>query len=94
MIEGKAIKKPIPVSFVQWFKHGDHSAVGHWGGNRDYGYIKTLEGGLEVVPGTYIMGPGAGGEYWPIRKDIFEKTYQIIEMRGDGTSPLTVEAGK
>jgi hypothetical protein len=83
-------KKPMPVDAVQWFKDGDHPQVkgipsdhslrDASGGNiwKKYGFIETLEGGHVVTPGDYIVGPGVRGEYWPVKADIFEKTYEQI----------------
>lgn len=42
------------------------------------GVIKTLEGNHTYQAGDYICGPGAAGEYWPVRRDIFESTYEAI----------------
>lgn len=87
----KVRKKPVVVNAVQWFKRGDHHKVravpdGHslWdaaGGSLapKYGWIKTLEGGHIVIPGDWIVGPGAEGEYWPVKASIFKKTYELID---------------
>jgi hypothetical protein len=42
------------------------------------GVIATLEGDHTYEAGDYICGPGAAGEYWPVRRDIFEATYALI----------------
>jgi hypothetical protein len=75
----KYVKLPIPVEAVQWFKEGDHHKVvcNHFEpatGYKEYG-IKTREGWHAVVPGCWIMGPGAEGEFWAIQDSIFRKTY-------------------
>lgn len=44
-----------------------------------HGWIDTLEGGHIVCPGDYII-TGSSGEYYPIKPDIFDKTYDIIEL--------------
>ena len=59
----KAIKKAIPVQVTQSNKHVD---------------ILTLEGTIHANPGDYII-TGPEGERWPVKKEIFEKTYEIIE---------------
>ena len=59
----KAVKKPIPVEVFQTEKHMD---------------INTLEGTMHANPGDYIV-TGPDGEKWPVKKDIFEKNYKIIE---------------
>lgn len=84
MNKGYAIKKPIPVPFHQWEgRYGEppqvlapHPNMEH-SGPRKTGIIRTLEGPHIIREGDYVMGPGAGGEYWPIKKEIFEATYNI-----------------
>lgn len=39
--------------------------------------IETLEGKMRVNFGDYIC-TGVNGEYWPVRKDIFEKAYEPV----------------
>ena len=41
----------------------------------DHGWIDTLEGGHIVCPGDWII-TGVGGEMYPCKPDIFEKTYE------------------
>lgn len=45
------------------------------------GTIPTLEGDHTFEAGDYICGPGAAGEFWPVRRDIFEATY--VPAEGD-----------
>jgi len=40
--------------------------------------VTTLEGPVIGKPGDYLM-IGVNGEKYPIAKDIFEKTYNILE---------------
>ena len=40
--------------------------------------IETLEGGMVVSDGDYII-KGVNGEFYPCKPDIFEKTYEVIE---------------
>ena len=44
-----------------------------------HGNIETLEGDMRVCPGTWVVGPGAKGEFWPVRDDIFQATYERVE---------------
>ncbi len=68
----KYVKKPIPVEAIQWFKHGDHPKVlQRMNGSF---FIKTLEGFMDVTSGDFII-EGIHGEYYPVKPDIFEKTY-------------------
>lgn len=57
--------------------------------------IQTLEGAMEARPGDYIIR-GVKGEFYPIKSDIFEATYERVdddertdsmsEVRGDEAS--------
>ena len=40
--------------------------------------IKTLEGEMKVSLGDYII-KGVGGEFYPCKPDIFEKTYEEVQ---------------
>ena len=40
--------------------------------------IETLEGGMTVSDGDYII-KGVDGEFYPCKPDIFHKTYEVIE---------------
>lgn len=57
------IKKPIPVKAYQVEKDT---------------VIKTLEGDLIARKGDWVI-TGVDGEQWPVKKDIFEKTYEVID---------------
>ena len=59
----KAIKKPIIVNAEQVETETT---------------IHTIEGPLTAKPGDWII-TGVEGEKWPVKKDIFEKTYEIID---------------
>lgn len=61
--EVKAIKKPIPVMARQV---------------KNKTIVKTIEGDLTAQPGDWII-TGVDGEEWPVKKEIFEKTYTITE---------------
>jgi hypothetical protein len=41
--------------------------------------VVTPEGTMDGEPGDYLAGPGAEGEFWPIKASIFEATYQKVE---------------
>lgn len=58
-----AVKKPIPVKAYQV----DEKTK-----------INTLEGPLYAQPGDWII-TGVEGEQWPVKKEIFEKTYKVID---------------
>jgi len=42
--------------------------------------IKTLEGFHEISEGDYII-TGIKGERYPCKPDIFEATYELVEMK-------------
>lgn len=91
-----AVKKPIPVEFLQFVYTpnavlelgrfcgkflGDIKKSRHIGAFAE-AEIFTLEDGVSLKvkhiarEGDYIV-KGPDGEYWPVRKEIFEKTYEI-----------------
>lgn len=74
-------KKPVVIEAVQWFKHGDHPEV-HQDDNSPTGYaMYTLENTSikhEVSSGDWII-KGVNGEFYPVKPDIFEKTYEPVE---------------
>ena len=39
--------------------------------------INTLEGVMTATDGAYII-KGVNGEFYPCQKDIFEKTYEVV----------------
>jgi hypothetical protein len=80
-------RKTALVEATQWHKMGDHEAVtevpdhvlAYMTPKEDRGWIETLEGGHIVTPGDWIAGPGAKGEFWPIKPDVFAATYEPAE---------------
>ena len=88
-------KKPLIVEANQWNGPGDHRAVkGGRFSNADlilgtektccgkapsrHGSIMTLEGVLSVCPGDWIV-KGIKGEFYPVKPDIFEATYELVD---------------
>lgn len=75
-------KKPVVIEATQWFKMGDHPAViappSANINEAGFGWVETLEGGLLVVPGDWII-TGVKGEHYPCKPDIFEATYEKVE---------------
>lgn len=41
-------------------------------------YIKTLEGVMLAKTGDYVV-KGVRGEFWAVRQDIFEETYEKVQ---------------
>jgi hypothetical protein len=44
--------------------------------------IDTLEGTMNVSPGSYVI-TGVRGEKYPCREDIFKQTYEPLEDKND-----------
>lgn len=44
----------------------------------DHGFLDTLEGGMRVCPGDWIIR-GVNNELYPCKPDIFAKTYEAVE---------------
>lgn len=86
-------KKPVVVEANQWQKRGDHPKVIQFNPDRSngrdvcrkceksvnqHGWVQTLEGGHIVCPGDWII-TGVQGEYYPVKDDIFTKTYEPVK---------------
>jgi len=65
MITGKAVKKPIEISY----RIAENKEL-----------MGTLEGIMEANIGDYII-TGIKGEIYPCKADIFHETYQITEEK-------------
>ena len=76
-------KKPVVVEAEQWFpgkkivgvvekETGD--AI-----TEVIGIIHTLEGDMHAMPGDWII-TGVKGELYPCKPDIFEMTYEEVEV--------------
>lgn len=57
-----------------WYYLGDE----RWGAP----YIETMEGNHYISEGDYII-TGVKGERYPCKPDIFELTYEPVEMEGE-----------
>jgi hypothetical protein len=60
-----AVKKPIPVRCIQIAEPFE---------------VETLEGVMKGKPGDWLI-TGIHGEMYPVAKDIFEKTYDLVEEK-------------
>lgn len=86
----KYIKLPIPIEAVQWGGHANYPIDEHnflfdesqFGidGEEVVLIVHTWEGDMKAYPGDYIVR-GVDGEYYPVKKEIFEKTY--VEAKED-----------
>lgn len=76
-------KKPIPVEVVEYTGTEENIAfISMWSKDAvsitaDGLEIKTLEGVMRPSLGDYVI-KGSSGEYWFIRKAIFEHTYEEV----------------
>jgi len=79
----KYVKKPIPVSALQWTGENlvkiklfctDTNGKEMCFMNNEYLWIQTREGQLKAQVGDYIM-KGIEGEFYPCAESIFNKTY-------------------
>lgn len=71
------------VAEVEWFlrnvRHRRGVVDGNPGFERGWGFeIYTLEGVMLARPGDYIVR-GVQGEFYPVKPDIFEATYEPAE---------------
>lgn len=75
------IKKPIAVRAIQWNGPEDNEKILPIivYSVKEIWCIKTLEGWLNLTKGSYVVGPGLKGEYWPVDREIFEQTYQKVD---------------
>lgn len=80
----KAIKKPIPVEFMEleWSTKSQQDII-DWGNGKirkglDGGVIiDTLEGRMVANTGAFIM-KGIEGEFWAVKDSVFHRTYEEI----------------
>lgn len=59
----KSYKKTVPIKAVQVY---------------EFFVVRTLEGSMCGVAGDYLC-EGISGEKWPVKKEIFEKTYEEVK---------------
>lgn len=92
-------KKPVVIEARQFTSHGPWTAgeLAAWCGGRYYPdeplgvrgkqciEIDTLEGTHQAVLGDWII-KGVQGEFYPIKQDIFEQTYELA-YGTEGSTP-------
>ena len=81
---GKARKIPVEVEYREPIPNG--TAVPNYReGWKRVEWIKTLEGRIYALPGRDLVIRGIKGELYPIKKEIFEATYEVTESceKGD-----------
>ncbi len=89
-------KKPVVIEAIQWKGHNRFTVIPEvkeydpYAENdetcrichknmKDHGWISTLEGGHIVCPNDWII-TGVQGEKYPCKPDIFEATYELVEV--------------
>ncbi len=79
------VKKSIPIEAVQWtggnraeILNFCNQAYFEYDNEFCHLYIKTLEGNMSANPGDWILH-GNHNDYWPVKKEIFEATYEEIK---------------
>lgn len=87
----KYIKKPIVIEAVQWdgsnrrevFEFCNKGLYPEMNSNAFHDgcvlVIRTLEGEMIASIGDWII-KGVNGEFYPCKPDIFEKTYESVEV--------------
>ena len=76
-------KKPVVIDAIQWdgdnFNEVVYNFVGIICGQNDGNQlaIRTLGGTMMANPGDWIIR-GVKGGFYPVRKDIFEMTYEKV----------------
>lgn len=85
----KAIKKPVEIEVIQFDNIDSAYDISQWAKGKikykvsrkfdiGYMYVETLEGIMTASLGDYIV-KGVNGEFYPVKPDIFEKTYEVID---------------
>jgi hypothetical protein len=79
-------KKPVVIEAEQFHSTGkplpfrDRGPVVMFDGDEGRYYVQTLEGPLTVSDGDWIIC-GVKGEFYPVKPDIFEQTYEPVPGR-------------
>lgn len=77
-------KRPVLVEAEQWSGSNWHQILAFAGKDNVYVkganlFIRTLEGDLSAAPGDWIIR-GVKGEFYPCKPDIFEATYEEVDV--------------
>lgn len=80
----KARKKPVEIEFIQFVNKDSAIDILFWAKpkvkyepTKSCILINTLEGEMTANVGDYIV-KGVNGEFYPIKPDIFKKTYEVL----------------
>lgn len=83
----KAVKKPVEIEYIQFKNMVNAGEIERWTNlkaryedstGKDLIYIDTLEGTMTASINGYIV-KDVHGEFYPVKPDVFEKTYDILE---------------
>lgn len=84
-------KKPIAVDAEQWQKNNLNDPESLFQSPRviirsdgEEFLVETLEGTMKGKVGDYLI-KGVKGEFYPVRRDIFEQTYDPVSAPKPGT---------
>lgn len=75
-------KKPVAIEAVRWT--GDLTDIpAEWRDavaydSQGYLVVNTLEGPARCLIGSYLVH-GTHGEFYPVRRDIFEANYEAVD---------------
>lgn len=80
-------KRPVEIRAIQWDGNNWMEVVNEFGPSPDYVYdpdshsvmINTLEGQMRCRQGDWLIR-GVRGEYYPCKPDIFESTYEEVDV--------------
>jgi hypothetical protein len=73
----KATKKPVTIEYREPTPNTELIGL-------KYEAIKTLEGTVCAFPGKDFVIKGVKGELYPIKKEIFAETYEIVVQEKTG----------
>lgn len=79
---GKARKKPIVIEFREPIPNGEMEYGVYSEGFKKLPveWVKTREGTIVAIPGNDFVIKGVQGELYPIKREIFYETYDIVEL--------------
>ena len=75
IVEARQFTSANGVELVEWCQG---SFVRDQGDSEPYIVIPTLEGEMRATIGAYIVKGSQFGEFWSVKKEIFEATYEAV----------------
>ena len=77
-VEARLLTEDTALDILVWIRNGKHRGNVLVGGAID---IYTLEGTMRADVGDYVI-EGVQGEFYPCKPDIFEATYEPVDIIG------------